>query len=143
MHSRLAIASVVLVLFGRTLSFAQNHDYLQHGEEQLASGYQIKYDRAIRHVLARAWRKDVVLRLVNIPPFQPERVAGIARTSTGYSAFEVTASKHIWAVLDFDHKQGKGDYRSVRPLLHEQPLPASLVARIAAFWRRVLADQRN
>jgi hypothetical protein len=94
-------------------------------------------------VLARAWRRDVVLRMVNIPPFQPESVAGIARTSTGYSAFEATALKHIWAVLDFDHKQGKGNYRSVRPLLHERPLSASLVARIAAVWRRVLVDPRN
>jgi hypothetical protein len=142
MLSRFAIASIVLVLFG-TLSFAQNHDYLQRGEEHLTSDYQIKYDRAVRHVLARGWRKDIVLRMVNIPPFQPESVAGIARTSTGYSAFEATASKHIWAVLDFDHKQGKGDYRSVRPLLHERVLSASLAARIAALWRRVLADPRN
>ena len=97
-------------------------------------------------MLARGWRKDVVVRMVDIPSFQPEWVAGIARTSSGYKAFEVTASKQIWGELGFgsgDPKRKQRDYHSIRPVLHERPVSDALSARIAALWRRVLADPRN
>jgi hypothetical protein len=144
MLSRLATVSMVLILFSRAWAEAEERDYLQRGEEKLTAQYQITYDRAIRDVLSRGWRRDVVLRMVDIAPFQPEWIAGIARTADGYHAFEVTASKHIWAVLDFDNpKKNKRDYRTVRPILHERPLSAPIAARVAALWRRVLAEPRN
>src|SRR5206468_5865211 len=119
MLSRLATVSMVLILFSRAWAEAEERDYLQRGEEKLTAQYQITYDRATREVLSRGWRRDVVLRMVDIPPFQPEWIAGIARTADGYHASEVTASKHIWAVLDFDNpKKKKRDYRTVRPILH-------------------------
>ena len=145
MLSRLAITSLVLVLFVRTVAAAQDHDYLQRGEE-LTAQYEIKYDRATRGVLGRGWRKDVVVRMVNIPPFQPESVAGIARTVNGYMAFEATAAKNIWYELGFgsDHQKRKTkDYHTIKPILHERPLSEALSARIAALWRRVLSDPRN
>ena len=146
MLNRLAIATVLLMSFARAQSLAADRDYLQRGEEDLTADYQIKYDRAVRHVLARGWRKDVVVRMVNIPPFRPESVVGIARTSTGYKTFEVTASKHIWSELGFgssDPKRRKADYRSINPILHERSISEALSARIAALWRRVLTDSRN
>ena len=142
MLSRFIIAS----LFLGSLQFASgavDRDYLQRGEEQLSSKYQIIYDRAVRDVLSRAWRPDVVVRMVHRPPFEPESAAGIARATHGYLAFEVTVSKHIWDALDFDKKQGKGDYRSIRPVLHKRPLPEPIAARIAALWRHVLTNERN
>jgi hypothetical protein len=146
MLSRIAIASLLMVAATREPAIAQDHDYLQHGEEELIADYQIKYDRAVRHVLSRGWRNDVVVRLVDIPPFQPESVAGIARTATGYQAFEVVASKHIWSELGFgssDPKRKKVDYRTIKRVLHERAMSDSLAARVAALWRRVLADSRN
>src|SRR5712671_449351 len=94
-----AIATILLVLLARGAAHASDRDYMQHGEEKLTADYQIKYDRAIRHVLSRAWRKDVVVCVVDIPSFQPEWGVGIARTLGSYEAFEVTASKHIWTEL--------------------------------------------
>jgi hypothetical protein len=146
MLSRFAIATALLVLLARTSAHAVDRDYLQRGEEKLTADYQIKYDRAVRHVLARGWRRGVVLRMLDLPPFQPEWVAGIARTASGHEAFEVTVQKQIWGELGFgmaEAERKKTDYHSIRPILHERPISNALSARIAALWRRVLADPRN
>jgi hypothetical protein len=146
MLNRFTIAAVVLLLSGRTLSAAQDHDYLQRGQEERTAEYQIKYDRALRGVLGRGWRKDVVVRMTNIPPFQPESVAGIARTAKGYVAFDATAPKNIWYELGFgsdEPKRKTKDYRGIRPILHERPLTEALSTRVATLWRRVLTDAHN
>jgi hypothetical protein len=142
MLSRVVIASVALLPLVETEVKAGQRDYLQPGEERLTDQVEIKYDRAVRDVLSRAWRTDVVLRMVDIPPFQPEWVAGITRSGDHYHAFEVTASKHIWSVLGFGGGK-KGDYYSIHPIIHERAISPSLAARIAALWRRVLKDSRN
>jgi hypothetical protein len=79
MLGRLLIA-VALLLFVKTQTKAGEKDYLQRGEEKLNDKIEIKYDRAVRDVLSRAWRTDVVLRMVDIPPFQPEWVTGLTRS---------------------------------------------------------------
>jgi hypothetical protein len=142
MLSRFVIASVALLALVEREIKAGERDYLQRGEEKLNDQIEIKYDRAIRDVLSRAWQTDVVLRLVDIPAFQPEWVTGIAHRSNQYYAFEVTASKSIWGVLGFGGGK-KGDYYTVRPVIHERRISPSLAARIAALWRRVLRDSRN
>ena len=142
MLSRLVIASVALLPLVETEVKAGQRDYLQRGEEKLTDQIEIKYDRAVRDVLSRAWRTDVVLRMVDIPPFQPEWIVGITRSGDHYHAFEVTASKHIWSVLGFGGGT-KGDYHSIHPIIHERAISPSLAARIAALWRRVLKDSRN
>jgi hypothetical protein len=145
MLSRPAIAAVLLTLLVPAKADAADKDYLQRGEEELTADYQIKYDRAVRGVLSRGWRKDVVLRMVDLPPFQPEWVAGIARAPDGYHAFSAAAPKQIWGALGFgsgDRKR-RGDYRGIHPVMHERVIPAPLAARLAALWRRVLADPKN
>src|SRR4051812_35655998 len=107
MLSRLAIAGAILLLLPGSPADAADRDYLQRGEEKLTSDLQIKYDRAVRSVLARGWRKDVLLRMFNVPPFQPESVTGIARTANGYTAFEVTVEKNIWYQLGFGSEEWK------------------------------------
>jgi hypothetical protein len=146
MLSRLAIASAVLLLFPRSPANAAERDYLQRGEEKLTAEYEIRYDRAVRHVLSRAWQQDVVLRMSLVPAFQPEFAAGIARTPTGYTAFEATVASNIWYQLGFGSEEWKrkyNSYRHIKPILHERRLSDALSARIAALWRRVLADPRN
>ena len=142
MLSRLMIASVALLpLVGAEVKAGQR-DYLHRGEEKLTDQITIKDDRAVRDVLSRGWRTDVVLRIVDIPPFQPEWVAGITRSGDQYRVFEVTASKHIWSVLGFGGGK-KGDYHSIHPIIHERSISPSLARRVAALWRRVLKDSRN
>jgi hypothetical protein len=147
MLSCLAIATVLVMLFARAQSLAADKDYLQRGEKELTADYQIKYDRAVRGFLSRGWRKDVVVRILDLPPFQPEWVAGIARTVDGYHAFYVTTPKQIWGALEAersgDPKKKRVDYHNIRPTLQERAIPAPLAARIAALWRRVLADPKN
>jgi hypothetical protein len=142
MLSRLVVASVAPFLFIGAEVEAGQKDYLQRGEEKLIDQIQIKYDRAVRDVLSRAWRTEVVLRMVDIPPFQPEWVTGIARSGDRYQVFEVTASKHIWSVLGFGEGKER-DYHSVRPIVHDRSVSAPLAGRIAALRRRVLKDSRN
>ena len=78
MLNRLATAMLLWTLLSRAQSEAREKDHLQRGEPKLTAQYEIKYDRAIRDVLSRGWRSDVVLRMVDLPSFQPEWVAGIA-----------------------------------------------------------------
>src|SRR5262245_3046305 len=121
MLSRLAITTAVLLLLARSQASAVERDYLQRGEEKLTSDLQIRYDRAVRSVLSRGWRKDVVIRVFNIPPFQPESVTGIAHTAHGYTAFEVTVAKNIWYQLGFGSEEWKRKhthYRAIKPILH-------------------------
>jgi len=146
MLTRLAIITAAILLFARSPANAGERDHLERGEKKLTADYEFEYDRAIRHVLSRGWRKDVVVRMVNIPPFEPETVAGIARTANGYTAFETAAPKNLWYALRFSpdpsHREQRS-YQGVKPVLHERSLPEAMSARIAALWRRVLTDPRN
>jgi hypothetical protein len=126
---RCLCTSIVFVLLALPDAKAAEKDYLQRGEEKLTADYQIKYDRAIRHVLSRGWRRDVILRMVDLPPFQPEWVVGIAHTADGYHAFEAEASQQIWNVMGLgaDHpKKHTGDFYSVRPILHKRAIARAL-----------------
>ena len=146
MLTRVAIISAAILLFARSPANAAERDHLQRGEEKPTADYQIRHDRAIRHVLSRGWRKDVVVRMVDVPAFEPETVAGIARTANGYTAFEAAAPENLWYELGlapYTPKRKQKSYKSVKAVLHERPLPEALAARIAALWRRVLTDPRN
>ena len=146
MLSRLAIASAALLGLFAPAAIAAERDYLQPGEEKLTADYEIKYDHAVRYVLARGWQKDVVLRMFPVPAFQPEFVSGIARTARGYTAFKATVADNIWYQLGFgseEWKQKYSNYRHIKPIVHERPLSDALALRIAALWRRVLTDRRN
>ncbi len=146
MLRRFAIANAVLLLFVGSAANAAERDYLERGEEELTSDLEIKYDRAVRHVLSRAWQKDVALRMSIIPGFQPEFATGIARTASGYTAFEANVANSIWFQLGFGSEKWKHNYnkyRDIKPVLHERRLPGGLALRIAALWRRVLTDPRN
>jgi hypothetical protein len=145
MLTRLAITTLLLMLVARAQSVAADKDYLERGEP-FTGEFELKYGRAVRGVLSRGWRKDVVVRILDLPPFQPEWVAGIARTADGYHAFYVTTPKQIWGTLGFgsgNPKKRGGNYHKLHPTLQERAIPAPLVARIVALWRRLLADGKN
>src|SRR4051812_9031319 len=146
MQSRLALASAVISLWTGASVVAENHDYLQPGATKGTAEYQIKHDRAVRHVFGRGWHSDVVVRMVDIPPFQAESVSGVAHTASGYQVFNITASEHISSERRFgsdDQKHKKDDHCGINPILHERAIPEALAGRILAVWRRVLTDSRN
>jgi hypothetical protein len=118
------------------------------GKEYLKKGGQlsdhpdqveIRYDKAIRQVLGRAWQKDVVVRTVHLPPFDPEWIAGVIRAPNGYRAFELQASSMIWGASHHPER----DLPKIRAIYREKPISDSLAERIAAIWRAVLEDRGN
>ena len=144
MLSRLAIATFLAATVSAALG--GNPDHLRSGEEKLTEKWDVDYHRAVRTILGRGWKPDVVVRTLDLTAGPPEWVSGIARTPAGYRAFEVIASTQIWSELSYTPNGQmaiKHDYRGIRPILHERPLSDVLSARIAALWRRVLADRKN
>jgi hypothetical protein len=144
MVKRYVIALVSLLLLSPC--GAVERDYLQRGEPKPKYDFEIGYDKATRRILARGWRKDVVLRTVNFPPFSEESVTGILKASQGYSAFRISPSMQIWEALGYgstDPHHPKDQIRTVRPTFRSKPLKESVAARVAAIWRHVLSDPRN
>lgn len=132
---------VILFLFCSSITLSAEKDYLKRGERQPHGEWEAPYIRGIHHVLSRAWRKDVVVRMLDIPPFQNEWAVGISRGDRGYRAFSVTASKFIWSALTpGSSAKRKREYRSIAPIVREKEISDSLATRIAAVWRRLLAD---
>ena len=146
MITRRLIFAALLVLGGSAV--AENKEYLQRGERHRTAQYEIEYDRAVRHVLSRAWRSDVVLRLVDIPPFEREWAVGISRSPAGYTAFVtiVAPPDSVWYALGFGAgapRPNRSAYRRLRPILIKKAIPERTAARVAALWRRVLTDPGN
>ena len=115
-------------------------DYLKKGEQQSdePEQWEINYDRAVRHCLWRGWQKDVVVRTVHLPPFDPEWIGGVVHSPNGYRAFHLEASRQIWGAT---HE--KQNAPKVRAIYKEKQIPESTARRIAAIWRTVLSDRRN
>jgi hypothetical protein len=142
------VISGVLLVAVATGAVADDEDVLRRGERERTAQWEIEYDRAIRHVLSRAWRRDVVLRMVNIPAFDRELAVGLSRSSSGYTAFAtiVAPPDSIWYTLGFGAPKPNPDrsaYRRLRPIVRERPIPESTAARVAALWRHVLTNPRN
>jgi hypothetical protein len=144
MLTRTAIVSLCLLLFAVAPSDAADRDYLERGEPEVSSDYDVRYDRAVRRLLGRGWQGDVVLRMFNRKPSDPEWVAGIARKAGGYRAFSVETSHQLSRALDPAWgRERMIPLRSVRPVLRERALSESTAARTAALWRHVLSDPAN
>ena len=123
-------------------------DYLVAGEETHTSSdaFARRHWSAVREICERAFRRDVVLRLVDLPPFAPEYAGGLARDSHGFSAFITAASSNLsYALSHGAHPNGSkiADWHKLKRGIHERRISAPLATRIAAAWRRVLSDQRN
>src|SRR5207237_3700548 len=144
MLRRIFPPAAILLLLCFTSAQSVEKDHLARGERDSHETWEDSYFRSIHYVLARAWRKDVVLRMLDIPPFQPEWASGISRSPQAYRAFSLTASNHIWSVMLGDAKGiKKGDYHKVRVRLHEKDLPEDLSTRITVLWHRFLTEPKN
>lgn len=54
------------------------------------------YETKVRTLFSKGYERDVVFRMVCIPSFTPEWLAGIRRTHETYLAFVLRPEKHIW-----------------------------------------------
>ena len=150
MQTHLLTALTILLVLALAAR-AQDKDYKDHLRrgEHLTGDSEIQYyARAVRHVLERAYRPDVVLRVADIPPFEREWAVGLSRSPRGYTAFAtiVAPPDSVWHTLGFgsDKRTRKpGNYRRLRPILIEKPIPDRAAAQIAGVWRHVLTDRRN
>ncbi len=147
MLSHATIVAVTALLASQCTTIAQpKRDYLVRGETKPTTPSEVKYDRALHKVLERAWRKDVVLRMLDLAPFGPEWAGGLARGPAGYHAFAIGAATNLREYLAHGSAERwakTGDRRTLRQPLYERRIAGSVAGRIAALWRRVLTDSRH
>jgi hypothetical protein len=116
-------------------------DYLTRGDALFDQSLPVfkRYDREVKRILHRAWERDVIVRAVHLPPFDPDWIVGITRSPSGYRAFRLDASYFIWQALN--------DEKEKLPTIHgiywERPLDEVSALRIAALWRVVLVARQN
>jgi hypothetical protein len=136
---------IALIFFALQPLVGGDKDHLQRGEAKLKYDFEIKYDRAVRRLLARGWNQDVVLRTVALNPFDPENVLGIVRSGEQYRAFVLKPSMQIWEAtgLGDPEPHPKNRIANVRPIYHSRLIGDSLAVRVAMMWRKVLNDRRN
>ena len=130
------------VFFGYPID---RNDYLKRGwwEKRhwwdTLPDFDVRYQKNIQRILERAFRRDVVLRTIHLPPFDPEWIVGVIQSSTGYRAFRLDASYFIW--------QAQEDEKDKLPQIHgnyrDKPLATATALRLVALWRRFLSDHKN
>jgi hypothetical protein len=105
-------------------------DYLTRGDALFDQSLPVfkRYDREVKRILHRAWERDVIVRAVHLPPFDPEWIVGIIRSRSGYRAFRFDASYFIWQALNDEKEKlpsitaSTGSGRSTKCPLYESPL---------------------
>jgi len=102
-----------------------------------------EYRDAIRRLLSQGWGNDIVVRLVDIPPFQKEAIMGIRRVKGGYEAFSIEPSRSIWSEAEKRFESKRPDFSKIRADYRHRPISESLTRRYVAFWQYILADSNN
>lgn len=112
-----------------------DREYLYHGDKQIPRWY----DSAVRHVLGRAWRKDVVLRLIAFHPFDRETVIGILCSQAGYSGFVIRPSQQIY---NAPGNLGSTYLAHLRSTMQQRSLDGRVAAEMIKLWQTVLENPR-
>ncbi len=101
----------------------------------------VRYKRNTSSTFLRSvvFRGDVVLRTVHLPPFDPEWIVGVVRSTEGYRVFRLKASDFIWGVQE----EEKEKLPTLRGIYTDKPIPTDTGLRLAALWRRFLGDRKN
>lgn len=115
------------------------NDYLLKGWWKKPLDFEVRYRNNVERILERGFRRDVVMRTVHLPPFDPEWIVGVVQSDRGYRAFRLDASYFIWQAQE-DEKQ---KLPSIRGIYRDKPIPSATALRLAALWRRFLTDRRN
>jgi hypothetical protein len=115
-------------------------DYFARGWWEHVYDYEVQYQKNVQRILERGFRRDVLIRTIHLPPFDPEWIVGIVRASNGYRAFRLQASSFIWGAQQSKDKQ---KLEAIRGIYRDRPITAATALRVAALWQHVLADSRN
>ena len=115
-------------------------DYLKKGWYSAEpADYSIRYKKNVERILERGFRRDVVFRVVNLPPFDPEWIIGVVRSAGGYRAFQLKASDFIWEVQE----EEKEKLPTIRGVYEDKPISNEIALRLARVWREFLGDRKN
>ena len=88
----LFVASVIVLA---TAAFAQDHLTPEPGP--LADAGEVReYYGKVREVFAEVFRSDLLLQVVFFRAPEPEEMAGIRKTESGFEAFASKPSSYIW-----------------------------------------------
>jgi hypothetical protein len=120
---------------------AEAKDYITRGDALFDQSLPVfrRYDKEVKRILHRAWERDVIVRAVHLPPFDPEWIVGVIRSPSGYRAFRLDVSYFIWQAL-LDEKE---KLPTIHGIYRERPLDEASALRIAALWRTVLVAPQN
>jgi len=147
MLSHVTIVALTVLVASQCTTIAQlKRVYLVRSDAQSTTPSEVKYDRGLHKVLERAWRTDVVLRMLDLAPFGPEWAGGLSHDPTGYHAFVIATATNLREYIA--HGTAKrwaknGDRRTLRQPLYERRISDAVAGRIAVLWRRVLTNPRN
>jgi hypothetical protein len=158
--------AILALLVTAEVALAQEH--LEPGQAFENLG---KYPEFVRSVLADAYAKDVVLRVLLLPSFSPEEAAGIRKRNQEYDAFCIMPRTAVWntysikqiesgemRTFDVDgkkvppekneelrdlKKRAPSDYRQIKTQRWVRPISVSLVERIIRLWQQMLLDARS
>ncbi len=136
MQMRIAVVALLLAL-----SQANAKDYITRGDalfDQSLPSFR-RYDKEVKRILHRAWERDVTVRAVHLPPFDPEWIVGVIRSPSGYRAFRLDASYFIWQALNDE----KDKLPAIHGIYRERPLDEASALRIVSLWRAVLGAPQN
>jgi hypothetical protein len=134
--------------------------------------YRTRYHGKIRQVFAAAYREDVILRVVMVPSFRPESIAGIRKTDRGYEAFAIAPQTAIYdtymlrqyqsgeeqvlddiggkplppekikELQDLKRQRVPSNYQRIHTQIHSVSISGDLAERVIRTWRRLLIEAK-
>jgi hypothetical protein len=130
-----------------------------------------EYQTKVREVFAEVLHSNVLLQVMFFPAFEPEEMAGIRKTDSGFEAFASKPSSHIWETYSIYEaeseeqrqadKEGKdfpldpnselakmkrqfpSDFRKITVHTDGRVISAPLTERIRRVWQNMLLDARH
>jgi hypothetical protein len=143
---------------------ALGQDHLTPEAGPLADGGEIhEYYGKVREVFADVFRSDLLLQVVFFRAPEPEEMAGIRKTESGFEAFASKPSSYIWETYSIFNaeKQSQGqplqpdsplaemkrqfpsDFRQITVHTDSRAISAPLTKRIRDVWEDMLLNARH
>jgi hypothetical protein len=153
--------AVLTTIAIRVTAAALAQDHLTPEPGPLAD--EQEYQAKVREVFAEVWHSNMLLEVVFFPAFEPEEMAGIRKTESGFEAFASRPSSHIWETYSIyeAEKQTKGqplnpdsplaemkkqfpsDFHQITVHTDSRVMSAPLTERIRRVWEDMLLNARH
>jgi hypothetical protein len=143
---------------------ALGQDHLTPEPGPLADAGEVReYYVKVREVFAEVFRSDVLVQVVFFRAPEPEEMAGIRKTETGFEAFASKPSSYIWETYSIfsaerqTHgqplepgsslaemkRQFPSDFRQITVHTDSRAISAPLTERIRRVWEDMLLNARH